>query len=209
MIFVSRRLLPAARPTAPFFLIALTSGCVSYSPAEVAKPSTITLDAALQDVVSSLHRAQDRYPPKERFGLLADQIEVSFEIAASAQNGGKQTLNIAQVPIGGTAGAGSVGAEGSQTANANRGNTIKIIFKNMYTADMSKGLLAQSKGQQKSNNPQPAPDDCKKQQPNDHATVPALPTGAIILGGQLDSETAKKLQDILKNGQPSSSQHKC
>ncbi|MDW9814292.1 hypothetical protein GOC60_05170 [Sinorhizobium meliloti] len=115
------------------------AGCASFTPSEIAKPSDITLDAALQDVVHSLHRAQEQYPSDRRLGLMVDQVDVNFEVAAKASAGGSRQLNIAQVPIGGPGGTLGFTAQGQESSDANRGNTIKITFRNIATADMTKG----------------------------------------------------------------------
>lgn len=120
-------------------LSATLASCASFTPSEIVKPSEISLDRAIQDVSKSLHHAQDQYPSDKRLGLMVDEVQVQFQVAAAASNSGSAQLNVAAIPVspaGGTIGGNIQGQEGS---NANRGNTITVTFKNIASADMTKG----------------------------------------------------------------------
>jgi hypothetical protein len=115
------------------------ASCASFTPSEIVKPSEISLDGAIQDVSKSLHHAQDQYSSDKRLGLMVDEVQVQFQVAAAASNSGGAQLNVAAIPVsaaGGTIGGSIQGQEGS---NANRGNTITVTFKNIASADMTKG----------------------------------------------------------------------
>lgn len=129
-----------------FAIVALMSGalanCASFTPEQVAKPSDISLDTALNNVADSLHRLQDKYANKKKIGMMVDEVQVQFDIAVAASNGGQAQLNVAQVPLGAAGGTLGASAQHQESANANRGNTITVTFRNIATADLSKGSLS-------------------------------------------------------------------
>jgi hypothetical protein len=122
----------------PISLICLVSGC-AYGPTQIAKPTNITLGQAVDEVATTLHNLHDKYENKPKVGLIADSAEVKFEIAASATNTGGATLNLA-APL--AVGNLSAGLSDTNVAQANRGNTITLEFKNIATADFSKGAYS-------------------------------------------------------------------
>ncbi|CDX21358.1 hypothetical protein MPL3356_350075 [Mesorhizobium plurifarium] len=115
----------------------LIAGCGTYTPREVADPSAITLKAALVDVADSLNEMRARTDSRDKFGLIPDEVTVTFNIAAHGTNTGKLNVTASGVPLGpATLGAS---AENTQVADSNRGNQIVIKLKNIATADLSKG----------------------------------------------------------------------
>lgn len=115
----------------------LLVGCGTYTPREVADPSAITLKAALVDVADSLNEMRARTQPRDKFGLIPDEVTVTFNIAAHGTNTGKLNVTASGVPLSpGTLGAS---ADNTQVAESNRGNQIIVKFKNIATADLSKG----------------------------------------------------------------------
>ncbi|MFB2567263.1 hypothetical protein [Rhizobium sp. IMFF44] len=129
-----------------FTILTLSSlvlaSCASFTPAQVAKPSDISLDTALNDVATSLHTLQRKYAGKEKIGMMVDEVQVQFAIAVTAADSGKVQLNVADIPVGATSGTLGGSAEHDQSSSANRGNTISVTFKNVATADLSKGSFS-------------------------------------------------------------------
>lgn len=114
------------------------AGCASYSPAEVAKPTDISIKKAMMDVADAIHSVEAAYPPENRVGLIVDEVEIKFNVAAKANNGGTQQLNLA-TPLNATGGNLSAMVQGQQSSESNRGNIVTVKLKNIATADMTKG----------------------------------------------------------------------
>lgn len=126
------------------FLVAL-GGCASLTPRQVVEPSGVTLQAAVKDVRESIDYLQ-KVRPEDRVGLLLDEVTVTFNVAASAnaKNSGKLSLASSTIPptvVTTTTTGVSASAEASTelTNDASRGNQIVMKFKNLATADYSKG----------------------------------------------------------------------
>ncbi|MUO42998.1 hypothetical protein [Agrobacterium vitis] len=113
--------------------------CGTYTPAQVAKPSEVSLRAAVFDVADTLRDVQGRVPPEKKTGLLVDEVTVVFNVAASATKTDKAGLSISNVPL--AAGTVGVTADSQNAATGSRGNTVTIKFKNVATADMSKSSV--------------------------------------------------------------------
>ncbi|MDL2407653.1 hypothetical protein PY650_18700 [Rhizobium calliandrae] len=122
----------------------LLAGC-AYGPTEVAKPTQITLRRAVNDVADTLQDLNAKYKNAPKIGMMVDDVTVKFEIAASATNTSDAELKLA-APL--SAGGGNLGltASDQNVAQANRGNTITINFKNIATADMSNGVYSLKPG---------------------------------------------------------------
>lgn len=120
---------------APLFL-----GACAYSVKQVAEPSTITLDDGVTQVANSLYHLQQLTADRDKSGLIPDEASVTFNVSAKATSANSGTLNIANVPLS----AGTIGGSLSSSLNdeSNRGNVITIKFKNLATADLTKGALA-------------------------------------------------------------------
>ncbi|BCH58508.1 hypothetical protein RvVAR0630_11320 [Agrobacterium vitis] len=116
------------------------SSCGTSTPKQIADPSNITLRAAIFDVATTLRDVKDISPPDKKTGLMADEATVTFNIAASSKTTNNAELKISDVRlaegiIGGTLGSQNI-TEGST------GNQIVVKFKNITTADMSKGIYS-------------------------------------------------------------------
>lgn len=117
----------------PFFL----AGCGTYTPREVADPTSITLRDALIDVADSLEAMRQQTRPRDKFGLIPDEVTVTFNIQAHGTNTGHASLNVNGSPIPGTTLGGTI--ENTLVSDSNRGNQIVVKLKNLATADLSKG----------------------------------------------------------------------
>ncbi|BCH63674.1 hypothetical protein RvVAT039_08900 [Agrobacterium vitis] len=116
------------------------SSCGTSTPKQIADPSNITLRTAIFDVATTLRDVKDISPPDKKTGLMADEATVTFNIAASSKTTNNAELKISDVRlaegiIGGTLGSQNI-TEGST------GNQIVVKFKNITTADMSKGIYS-------------------------------------------------------------------
>lgn len=120
------------------FACALAS-CGTFTPRQVAEPSSVTVRDAVFEVATTLRDVQDLVPPDKRAGLLADEVTVVFNVAATATTTSGADLRISNVALpSGTLGAG---ASTENISLGTRGNQITIKFKNIATADMTKGAL--------------------------------------------------------------------
>lgn len=144
---------------------AILTGCGTYTPRQVAEPSSITLRKAVFDVATTLRDVQSVTPPDKKTGMMADEATVTFNIAASSKTTNSGELSISNVPLAKGAVTGSIGTE--NISEGSTGNQIIIKFKNIATADMSKGIYSvvssrspskteTSKDEKKSGNNEPA-----------------------------------------------------
>lgn len=120
--------------------VGLLAGCGTFSPREVAEPSGITVRDAVFEVATTLMEVQDLVPPEKRSGLLADDVTVTFNVAATSATTSSANLNISNVVLPNGSLGGDAGFE--NTSHGTRGNQITIKFKNIATADMSKGAFS-------------------------------------------------------------------
>lgn len=122
----------AASILAPIVL----SGCGTFTPKEVADPRAITLNDAMIDVADSLNDMRAKAERRGNFGLIVDEVIVTFNVSSQATNTGKLSVTASNVPVaGGVLGAS---AENTLVATGIRGNQITITLKNLATADTSK-----------------------------------------------------------------------
>jgi hypothetical protein len=125
-------------------LVSLT-GCASYV---VPNPSAITLENAMYSVGAGL-REMRRGEGDLRTGLIPEEVEVTFNISASGDQGGKLYVEVSPIPLGVSPIQGKAGAELSAKYTAQRGNQITIKFRNLLFADPSKTQFRNSVETQK------------------------------------------------------------
>lgn len=121
---------------APLSVIILLTACGTYTPVDVADPRAVTLNAALIDVADSLNDMSNRTRDRDKFGLLVDEVTVTFNINSKATNTGKLTVNAANIPV--AAGLLGMTGENQLVAEGYRGNVVTVKLKNLATADTSK-----------------------------------------------------------------------
>lgn len=124
-------------------IVASLTGCASYV---VPKPSAITLESAMHSVGAGF-REMKKAEGDLRTGLIPDEVEVTFNISASGEQGGKLFVEVSPLPTAPI--QGKAGGEFSTKYTAQRGNQITIKFKNLMFADPSKTLLKDSVEAQK------------------------------------------------------------
>lgn len=80
-----------------------------------------------------------------RTGLIADEVQVTFNISASGDQGGGLKVEMTPIPTNPPLG-GTIGGELSTKYTAQRGNQITIKFKNIMTANTKDTLLKDFNG---------------------------------------------------------------
>ncbi len=120
----------------------LAQGCGYGRIYNVVRPTEVTVDQALADVGVGLGRMKQGINAGgiRSAGLLVDEVEVTFNVAASADRSGKLTLDASVpivVPSAKSDGGLSAKGEFENKDAASRSNQIKIKFKNWYTASLN------------------------------------------------------------------------
>ena len=111
-------------------LILLTlSGCGLFQ--RTAVPSEITLVKAMQDVGTGL-KVMKMAEGDVRTGLIASDVTVVFNIAASDKKTGNLTIDLSSPTVEG-AGAAKAGGGVTSENGSQRGNTVTIKFVNLLT----------------------------------------------------------------------------
>jgi hypothetical protein len=106
---------------------ACLNACASYSPDQVARPTDITLEQALIDVVTGFRSAQAA-EQGTRMGISVCQLTINFNVAASATKGGKLALDATiKAPAPVNAGL-TASAEQDVGSTASRGNTVSLLL---------------------------------------------------------------------------------
>lgn len=115
------------------------AGCGTYTPRQVAEPSSVTVRDAVFEVATTLRDVQNLVPPERRAGLLADEVTVVFNVAATSNTTSGADLRISNVAL--PSGTLAAGVDTKNVSEGTRGNQITIKFKNIATADMTKGAF--------------------------------------------------------------------
>lgn len=105
------------------------SGCSLFQP--TAKPSEITLTKAMQDLGIGL-KLMKMGEGDVKTGLIASDVTVVFNIAASDKKSGGLTIDMS-APIESGTGTGKVGGNLAAESASQRGNTVTIKFVNLLT----------------------------------------------------------------------------
>jgi hypothetical protein len=125
--------MPRSRLGAAFLLI--SCGVTACSADKIVpQPSNITLEAALVSVANGLQQMKHAEGDL-RTGLLAAEVEVTFNVTASATDANKLVVDISGSPAQSVTGTAKLGGEAGTTLAASRGNQIKIRFTNLLYAD--------------------------------------------------------------------------
>tara|TARA_B100000530_G_C15928665_1_gene475973 strand:+ start:1358 stop:1900 length:543 start_codon:yes stop_codon:yes gene_type:complete len=161
------------------FFFATTSlalaGCASISPPDLVKPSEVTLEQALASVGAGLYQMKEQQKDMKT-GLIAESVEVTFNLAASAEDSGRLTIDLTKSVAAEELTRGrEIGAEQTSSSNSSRSNAITIKFKNILT--IPKDTLVHAKS------------------PDDLANIILLPAA----GGWTTFGTDIMLQQMLNN----------
>ena len=84
--------MPLVRPILVVTTMAFCSGCAAFSPNEVANPSKVTIAEAMLDIgtgFANLKKGITQNDPNFKTGLYPCKVEVTFNVTASAEMGGK------------------------------------------------------------------------------------------------------------------------
>ncbi|WJR66957.1 hypothetical protein QTA58_22660 [Neorhizobium sp. CSC1952] len=114
----------------------LLSACTT--PIQTAKPSDITVRAAVIEVADALYEVQQRAANRPKAGMIADEAIIEFNVAAKSTNKATASADAKSIPLG-VGGTLGLAVSNEAYTEGSRGNTIKITFKNLATADYSKG----------------------------------------------------------------------
>ena len=109
-------------------VVVLFTGCASFV---VPKPTSITFENAMTQLGKGI-LAMKIAEGNMNTGLVADEVEVTFNVTASGDQGG--TLNLEATPISIVKGTLDI----SSKYAAQRSNQITIKFKNLLYADRTK-----------------------------------------------------------------------
>ncbi len=122
-----------------FILAFNTAGCASFRPVDVAKPSEITVQAALEDVANGLAEFKKKdIEGKRNYGLLVDEVTVTLNLTAAANDSTKLVVDAGNIkPAGLAGGTANVNYEYINASNASKGNNVTIKMKNIYTAALN------------------------------------------------------------------------
>ncbi|WP_165677858.1 hypothetical protein [Metapseudomonas otitidis] len=108
-----------------FLLVLPLSGCLQ----QAAKPSDITLVAAMEQVGAGLAKMREAQGDLKT-GLVAESAEVTFKITADSKRSGSLKVDLSAPAVSeGVGVGGTLGAENT----AGRSNTVTIKFKNILT----------------------------------------------------------------------------
>ncbi len=111
--------------------VLLLNGCAT---SRIADPGKITLQQALVSVAEGLD--QMAQAQKRKTGLVPSEVDVTFNITASATDAGKLYVELSSIPAAG--GTLKAGGEASTSISATRGNQVTIKFTNLLFADKDK-----------------------------------------------------------------------
>jgi hypothetical protein len=115
--------------------ITALTGCVS--PQQVTKTDEITLDNAMKTIACGIATYSNELAKIGlNTGTLTDSVEVTLLLKASSSN--KNELVVKAEPNVSGFSLFNIGYTGATTNDSSRDNTIKIIFKNMYFANLNK-----------------------------------------------------------------------
>ncbi len=108
-------------------------------PVDVARPSEITVDGALNDVAQGLNNFRKvGAATNTRYGLIVDEVTVTLKITASANDRSKLVVDVANVaPTVLQGGNAAIHAEQGGDSSGTRDNTIVVKLKNVYTAQLN------------------------------------------------------------------------
>ena len=85
------------------------AGCAVFTPADVTKPSAITIPAAMSDVGRGFHDMKAelvKEDPSFSLGLYPCMVTVNFNVTADAKQQGKLVLDLSVKPPSGLANGG-------------------------------------------------------------------------------------------------------
>lgn len=124
------------------FSAVVLTGCASLQPKDLVTPSEVTLENALEEVGKGLKKMYDAEQGL-KVGLIPSEIEVKFNLAASANDNGKLTIDLSKSVPDPIKKETKVGGSIEQSSEGERSNTITVKFINILM--IPKDTLAQSK----------------------------------------------------------------
>lgn len=126
--------------------VALSAGCSLSIPGRYVAPEEVTLNRAMEDISCALKTFENENSKlKLNTNTIVDQIEITLNLKASAT--GVSGLAVNTAPAVDPSIMASLGVNYSDTTTlvGERGNTLKIVMKNLHTASLNPaGLKAAS-----------------------------------------------------------------
>lgn len=114
-------------------IVTSMSACASFTPKEVAVPTDLTIDKAMESVGLGFNLLRKELAGN-KIGVFACSVDINLNVTANASQGGKLVLDASlRPPLNtnvGTPPGVSVQAEQNNTSDATRGNTISIRLVN-------------------------------------------------------------------------------
>lgn len=115
--------------------VVVLSGCASWRPGELVNPSEVRLEEAMQSVGEGLSRMKTAQG-EMKTGLIPTEVEIKFNLAASATEKGKLTVDLSKaVDVTPVKTEEKLGGSYESGAEASRGSNIVIKFRNVLTLD--------------------------------------------------------------------------
>lgn len=113
-------------------VLSFASGCMS--PGDVADPKSISVQDALSQIGTGLHNlhtnAHEGDNTGSSFGLYVDEVTVTFNVQAQANQSGSLSLSANAAPPAIPGVSASASASATNSSQGTRGNTITLHFKN-------------------------------------------------------------------------------
>lgn len=119
-----------------------STGCASLRTGDLVTPSEVTLENALEEVGKGLKKMYDAEQGL-KVGLIPSEIEVKFNLAASAKDSGKLTIDLSKSVPEPIKKETKVGGSIEQSSEGERSNTMTVEFINILM--IPKDTLAQTK----------------------------------------------------------------
>lgn len=161
--------------------IPFVAACSLSIPQSYVKPEEVTLSRAMTDISCALKTLENENSKlKLNTNTIVDQIEVTLNLKASAT--GVSGLAVNTAPAVNPSIMASLGVNYSDTTTlvGERGNTLKIVMKNLHTASLNPAGIAATSGDTRKYGPGPqyrlpVPNPCDpnafNQPPNDTDVV--------------------------------------
>lgn len=131
--------------SASISLAAVLCGCGTFTPAQVAQPSDITIKSALSQVAEGVAEMQAELRDRKiRLGVIVDEVNVTFNVTANATRTDTLSVDLSNGPATNSVIAASLKGSDQLVATGTRGNVVNIKLKNIYTAGLNDFALGRS-----------------------------------------------------------------
>lgn len=109
-----------------FFIITSLTACAAFSPNEIADPSTLTIDEAMESIGEGFQKMKTKLDGN-KLGLWPCKVTTTLNVSANADKGGKLVLDTTIKPPADIVTAEIKGnVTQANNSSATRGNTVNI-----------------------------------------------------------------------------------